>query len=308
MYQTLRPFHSDQIPLRTLDYHVCRWGEPRPEAAPPLVLVHGWMDVGASYQFVVDAFSDAFAGQRLIVAPDWRGFGRTQSPTPTDRYIFADYLADLDYLLDHYAPGQAVDLVGHSMGGHAAMLYAGARPERIRRVINLEGFGLPATQPAQAPARYAQWLDELKKLNRGEVALKSYDSPTGVAERLMKTNPRLSQSKAMWLAQHWARLNAQGRWEVLGDPAHKIVNSQLFRVDETLALYGAISAPTLAVNASDDSIHQLWKEQFSLAEYYQRLQAVPDCRTAVVQDAGHMLHHDQPQAVARLIEDFLQAK
>ena len=94
----------------------------------------------------------------------------------------------------------------------------------------------------------------------------------------------------------------------MGDPAHKIVNSQLFRVEETLALYAAITAPTLAVNASDDSISQLWTEKFSLAEYHQRLQAVPDCRTAVVQDAGHMLHHDQPQAVARLIEDFLQAK
>ena len=308
MYPILRPFRTEQIPLRTLQYHVSRWDAAGPETAPPLVLVHGWMDVGASYQFVVDAFSEAFAANRLIVAPDWRGFGRTQSPTHTDRYIFADYLADLDYLLDHYAPGQQVDLVGHSMGGHTAMLYAGARPERIHRLINLEGFGLPATQPAQAPARYAQWLDELKKLNRGEAALRSYDSAAGVADRLMKTNPRLSPDKALWLAQHWASPNAQGRWEILGDPAHKIVNSQLFRVEETLALYAAITAPTLAVNASDDSISQLWTEKFSLAEYHQRLQAVPDCRTAVVQDAGHMLHHDQPQAVARLIEDFLQAK
>ena len=305
MYSTFRPFRSEHVPLRALNYHVCRWDASQADAAVPLVLLHGWMDVGASYQFVVDAFSHAFAAKRLIIAPDWRGFGHTRSPTPTDRYIFADYLADLDYLLDYYAPGQAVDLVGHSMGGHTAMLYAGARPERVRRLINLEGFGLPATQAAQAPARYAQWLDELKKLNRGEAALRSYDSCAGVAERLMKTNPRLSPDKALWLAQHWASPNAQGRWGVLGDPAHKIVNSQLFRVDETLAMYGAISAPTLAVNASDDSVSQLWADSFSLAEYHQRLQAVPDCRTAVVPDSGHMLHHDQPQAVAQLIEDFL---
>jgi pimeloyl-ACP methyl ester carboxylesterase len=65
--------------------------------------------------------------------------------------VFADYLADLDQLLDHYAPGEAVDLVGHSMGGNVAMMYAGVRPARIRRLVNLEGFGMPATRPARRP-------------------------------------------------------------------------------------------------------------------------------------------------------------
>ncbi len=73
-------------------------------------------------------------------------FGQTSTPQ-ADHYVFADYLADLDMLLDHYAPGQAVDLVGHSMGGNVAMMYAGVRPERIRRLVNLEGFGMPATPP-----------------------------------------------------------------------------------------------------------------------------------------------------------------
>jgi pimeloyl-ACP methyl ester carboxylesterase len=148
-------------------------------------------------------------------------------------------------------------------------------------------------------------MDELKALQRGEMALKTYDSVDGVARRLMKTNPRLSQDKADWLAQHWARPNAQGQWEILGDAAHKIINAQLFRVDEVLALYAAITAPTLAVEASDDSLGLWWKGRYTLDEYHERLKAVPDCRTAQVADAGHMLHHDQPQAVARLIEQFL---
>jgi pimeloyl-ACP methyl ester carboxylesterase len=63
-----------------------------------------------------------------------------------------------------------VDLVGHSMGGNVVMLYAGVRPERIRRLVNLEGFGMPATRPAQAPGRYAKWMDEVKALHRGEMA------------------------------------------------------------------------------------------------------------------------------------------
>ena len=304
MYSPVRTARSRHIPVRTLNYHVCQWGEPV-AGTPPLVLLHGWMDVAASYQFVVDAFSEGFAQGRVIVAPDWRGFGLSTLPSPCDHYSFPDYLADLDLLLDDLAGDQPVDLVGHSMGGNIAMMYAGVRPQRIRRLVNLEGFGLPATRPSQAPKRYAQWIDEIRQLHQGEKTLKTYDSQEGVAQRLMKTNPRLSQDKAHWLAQHWARPNAQGWWEILGDPAHKVTSAQLFRVDETLALYARITAPVLAVEASDDSLGQWWKERYSLDEYHERLTHVPNCRVAVVQDAGHMLHHDQPEAVARLIEDFL---
>jgi pimeloyl-ACP methyl ester carboxylesterase len=127
----------------------------------------------------------------------------------------------------------------------------------------------------------------------------------GVARRLMKTNRRLSQDKADWLARHWARQDADGRWHVLGDAAHKIVNAQLFRVDEVVELYQRITGPVLWVEASDDSLSQWWKGRFTLAEFHERLQAVPDLRKAVIDDAGHMLHHDQPAALARLVEPFL---
>ena len=121
----------------------------------------------------------------------------------------------------------------------------------------------------------------------------------------MKTNPRLGADKAQWLAGHWARPNAQGRWEILGDPAHKITSAQLYRLDEALALYAQITAPVLAVEASDDSLAQWWKGKYSLAQYHERLTHVRDVRTAVVQDAGHMLHHDQPEALAAHLERFL---
>lgn len=308
MYKENRPFRSEFVPIRGLDHHVQIWNGQTGSTLPPLVLVHGWMDVAASYQFMVDAFSDAFATGRAILAPDWRGFGQTgltPSGYQTDSYWHADYLADLDLLLDHFAPGQAVDLVGHSMGGNVAMLYAGVRPARIRKLVNLEGFGLPASRPSQAPARLAQWMDGIKSLARGELALKGYASLDGVARRLMKTNPRLTPDKAEWLAGHWARPDASGEWKILGNPAHKIVNSQLYRVDEVQEIYRCISAPVLAVEASDDSMGLWWKGKYSLDDYHERLQQVPDARVAVVQDAGHMLHHDQPEQLARLIEDFL---
>jgi pimeloyl-ACP methyl ester carboxylesterase len=241
MYQVLRPSQSLWVPLRGCRYHVRQWGTPTP-GATPLVLAHGWMDVAASWQFMVDAFSQAFVSQRPIIALDWRGYGLTETPA-TDSYWFPDYLADLDALLDTLYPGQSIDLVGHSMGGNVVMMYAGTRPERIRRLVNLEGFGMAATQPAQAPARMAQWLDELKAQRAGSNDLKPYADAAGVAARLMKTNRRLSQDKADWLALHWASPGPDGQWRILGDSAHKVINPYLYHVDEGLEMYRRISAP-----------------------------------------------------------------
>ena len=306
-YTVLRPSRSVFVPIRLYRYHVRLWGTPGPR--PPLVLVHGWMDVAASYQFMVDALSHGFFDDRLIIAPDWRGFGQSTGPA-CDHYAFADYLGDLDGLLDHFAGADTpVDLVGHSMGGNVAMMYAGARPGRIRRLINLEGFGMPATRPEQAPARFAKWMDEIKALQRGEQALKTYADAAGVAARLMKTNHRLPQAKADWLARQWAepRVEPDGatRWHIRGEAAHRITSAQLFRVDEMLALYAAITAPTLVVEASDDSLGQWWQRRFTLDEFHQRLQSVPQCRRTTLPDCGHMLHHDQPDLLAREVEAFL---
>ena len=305
MYQVLRPSRSEFVPIRHLTYHVRVWGTPL-AGTPPLVMVHGWMDVAASYQFVIDAM----AQDRYVVAPDWRGFGLTPSERggQADNFWFPDYLADLDFLLDHYAPQsptQAVDLVGHSMGGNIAMLYSGTRPERIRRLVNLEGFGLPQSAPSQAPGRYAKWMDELKKLHRGEMTLSSYPQREGVAKRLMKTNPRLTEDKANWLAQHWASENKEGRWEILGEPGHKLSNAVLYRVEEVLEIYQRISAPVLSVEAQDNSLNQWWGGKYTLAQYHDRLKLVPNVRSTKIADAGHMMHHDQPLVLARLIEDFL---
>jgi pimeloyl-ACP methyl ester carboxylesterase len=300
MYQVKRISRSEFVPVRQLNYHVRCWGEAGPEQTP-LGLLHGWMDGAASFQFVVDALER----DHFIIAPDWRGFGLTPSGG-ADAFWFPDYLADLDALLDHYAPGQSVNLVGHSMGANVAMVYAGVRPGRIRRLINLEGFGLPNTTPTQAPGRYVQWLDGVKQFNSGALKLKSYDSPEAVAARLAKNNRYLSMDKARWLANHWSAELSPGQWAILGEAAHKIPNAQLYRVDEVLAVHRNITAPTLMVEASDDSMNAWWRGQFTLAEHHERLKAVANIEIVQVPDCGHMLHHDQPQAVAELLERFLR--
>lgn len=323
MYQVTQVSRSEFVPIRGLLYHVRRWGAATPAARggaphaapaasqPPLVLVHGWMDVAASFQFVVDALEPDFVQGRQIIAPDWRGYGLTDGGG-TDNFWFPDYIADLEFLLDHYAADTPVDLVGHSMGGNVAMLYAGSRPERVRRLVNLEGFGGPPSKPAQAPARYAKWLQQLKQHARGEMALRSYPDLAGVVQRLTKTNPRLARdaagrAKADWLARNWARQNAAGQWEILGDPAHKIVNANLLRIDELLEIYKRIRMPLLAVEASDDEMWKFWNGSFTREQYHERLQLVPQHRIALVHDAGHMLHHDQPEQLAQLLQEFLGA-
>jgi pimeloyl-ACP methyl ester carboxylesterase len=189
-------------------------------------MLHGWMDVSASFQFVVDAL----AAHWHVVAPDWRGFGRTEW-VPGDCYWFPDYAADLERILEAVQGDAPAHLVGHSMGGNIALMYAGARPARVRTVVNLEGFGLHETAAGQAPARLAQWIEELAQ----GATLRDYGSRDEVAARLRRNNPRLPAERAAFLAEHWAQPDGHGRWRVAGDPAHRIVNPMLYRVDEALA-------------------------------------------------------------------------
>ena len=290
----MKPSRSEFLTVRGLRSHVRHWGE---EGAPKIFMVHGWMDMSASFQFVVDCLERDWH----VIAPDWRGFGLSER-THSDTYWFPDYVADLEAILDHYAPGEAVNLLGHSMGGNVVGLYAGVRPDRVRRMINLEGFGLPSATPEQAPGRYAEWLDQLRE----PPSLKTYPTREAVAARLQKTNPRLSDERAQFLAQHWSAQNEAGQWEILGDPQHKKMSPLLYHVDEVLACWRAITAPVMCVEAEDTKMW-LWmgpKDQARI-EIDRRIAHIPNVTTHMLPEAGHMLHHDQPGMLARLVEDFL---
>jgi pimeloyl-ACP methyl ester carboxylesterase len=257
-------------------------------------MLHGWMDVSASFQFVVDALP----GSWHVVAPDWRGFGLT-ARNPTDTYAFFDYLGDLDAILEHLSPGAPVPVVGHSMGGNALMLYAGVRPGRVSHVLNLEGFGMTHTPADEVPGRYRRWLDEI----RAPLPLPRYDTLAGVVGRLKKTNPRLPDDRAEFLARHWAEEGPDG-WRLLGDPRHKHVNPVAYRLDEAMACWRAIEAPVLWVEALDSDIR---RRMVAATDYADRLAAVRRLERLQIADAGHMLHHDQPEAVASAIAAFLDS-
>ncbi len=277
--------------VRGLRYHVRHWRGP---AARKIVLLHGWMDVSASFQFLVDAL----AADWDIYAPDWRGYGLTEW-SGSDNYWFADYLGDLDALLERIQPEAPLNLVGHSLGGNVVGLYAGIRPGRVARFVNLEGFGMPATKPEQAPKRYANWLDELKEAPRW----RPYASYAELADRLQKNNPRLQRERAEFLARHWGR-DAEGGSVVLrSDPAHKLINATLYRLDEARACWERVVAPVLWIDAAESETRTRMK--LSDEEMAERRRAFKTLKYATMENAGHMLHHDQPEALARLIEAFL---
>ncbi|MES2259087.1 MAG: alpha/beta hydrolase [Pseudomonadota bacterium] len=290
----MKSSRSEFIDVRGVSTHVRHWGR---QGAPILFMVHGWMDVSASFQFVVDCLQ----GDWHVIAPDWRGFGLTERPR-VDTYWFPDYIGDLDAILRHYQPEGQVNLLGHSMGGNVVGIYAGARPQRIRRLINLEGFGMKSTVPEQAPGRYAKWLDELQQMPE----MRSYPDVEAVAARLQKTNPRLSDARAAFLAAHWSAQNADGRWEILGDPVHKHISPLLYHVEEVMACWRAITAPVLWVEAAHTNMW-LWMgpKDEARVEIDRRLAHLANVTTRMMPDAGHMLHHDQPEALARILEEFL---
>ena len=289
----MKPSESLFIDVRGLRYHVRSWGDPD---APKLFMLHGWMDVSASFQFTVDALS----GDWQVLAPDWRGFGLTE--WAKGGYWFPDYVADLDQLLAVLSPDEAVTIVGHSMGGNIAGLYAGVRRERVARLVLAEGFGLPPTVPAQAPKRLLKWLDQIVQLPR----LRPYSSLEEVAQRLLANTPGLGRERAAFLAPHWARETEPGRFELRADPNHKAVNPVLYRYEEAIEIWKQIRAPVLWIHSGTDWVKKFLKDDEQLLDRYRSSYAqLTECR---IKGASHMMHHDQPEKFAQVIERFLDGQ
>jgi pimeloyl-ACP methyl ester carboxylesterase len=289
-YVARRAPELERLRVRGLHFQLYRWPG---RDADPIVLVHGWGDTGETFQFLVDHL----ALDRTVIAFDCRGFGRTE--WPHDGYWFADYLADLDALLDRMAPDRPVDLVGHSMGGNIVMLYAGIRPARVRRLVSLEGFGMQRTTPDQAPARYRQWLDELKEAS----SFSTYDDFDHFARILARRNPRTTAERIEFIARSWGRRRDDGRIELRADARHKLINPMLYQREQAEACWRAITAPLLFVSAGESDFARRYAEEIStdrMRELFGTVQQV------TVHDAGHMLHHERPEAVAELLTEFLR--
>ena len=293
-YRVQRQPRHETLRVRGLDMHLTRWGPEPSESVVPVLLLHGWLDSGETFQFMVDALERDWP----MAALDWRGFGRSE--WPQEGYWFPDYLGDLDAVLDQLSPAAPVRIVGHSMGGNIACSYAGIRSERVRCVINLEGFGLARTSPVQAPARMRKWLDQLKMHS----ARKEYASFEELAGIIRFRYPRFSAPQAALVARAWGRLDPGGRVRLAGDPRHHRVNPILYKREEAEACWREVRAPLLLlVGEESDHLGKLGADGTEDA-----FRAIfPHIEIARVAGAGHMLHIERPDLVAPLVESFLEA-
>lgn len=279
--------------VRGLRYHIREWGEP---GAPRIFMLHGWMDVSASFQFVLDELKADWH----VIAPDWRGFGKTE--WRGDAYWFPDYLGDLDAILTAYSPEAPVNLVGHSLGGNVACLYAGVRPSRVARLVALDAFGLADAMPEHSPGRLEKWLKDLSV----PASFRTYPDVDALAARLRADNPRLSDEKARFLARHLGEDDGHGAIRLAGDPVHRRVNPVPYRRGEALACWRRVTAPTLWIEPETPALrHRLGVDDVAHEEAQA---AFRDFRAVRVPDSGHNLHHDQPAVVAGIIEAFLLSK
>jgi pimeloyl-ACP methyl ester carboxylesterase len=289
-YVARRPPRHESIEVRGLVHRVTRWG---PVQAPPVVLLHGFLDTGETWQFLVDELPQSWA----FAAPDWRGFGASE--WASDGYWFQDYFADLEVLLDELSPGAPARVIGHSMGGNVASLYAGVRPARLEWLVNLEGFGLRQTDAREAPGRLGQWLDQL----RTPPSAPHYDSVDALAQRLLERNPRLTAQRAAFIARAWTRPAGQGVM-LRHDPRHRRVNPVLYRREEAQACWRAASVRTLLlVGEHSDSRRRLGEDGTDAA----LRMTFPAARVQQMAGLGHMMHHEDPAALATAITAFAAA-
>jgi pimeloyl-ACP methyl ester carboxylesterase len=285
------PSRSEFIALNGRRYHVRIWGD---DESPTIFMLHGWGDVGASFQFVVDALPDSWR----VIAPDWRGFGLSQ--WNDGHYWFPDYLADLDALLEQYSPLEPARIAGHSMGGIVAGLYAGIRPQRVSRLANLEGFGLWVCPPGESPERFEKWLQQ----NRDDsAAFRPYARRDDYAQRLLADNPRLTPERAAFLAEHSLRAAGKG-FVFAADPRHRWINPVLYPLEEAKACWRRTSARTLWIGGAQSAIMARFAEQPD--DYRQRRDCIAAASDVLLDDCGHNLHHDQPLALAHLLDDFFR--
>jgi pimeloyl-ACP methyl ester carboxylesterase len=276
-----------------LPIHCLEWGEPNGD---PLLLVHGFLDLAFSWTPFVAELQQRAARPLWIVAPDCRGHGDSGWVGAGGYYHFPDYVLDIDCVVQTLGV-KFFKLIGHSMGGTISLLYAGSFPDRVTKLVLIEGVGPVGMNFADAPLRMAQWIGEIRQ--RGRNHFREYSSVEAGANQLRQTNPRLQDVFARSLAQAAMRQTAGGKWVWKFDPLHRTASPQPFYTAQAVEFLRHIECPVVIVDGKQS--HQTRR-----TDKQPRYDAIGDRRQIVIDGAGHMVHQDNPTALADALLAFLQ--
>lgn len=284
------PRHSF-IDAQGLRIHCLEWGHFDGE---PLILVHGYLDLADSWRAFVAALETGQPNLRVI-APDCRGHGDSGWIGAGGYYHFPDYVFDLDCVVRAHSL-DSFTLIGHSMGGTISLLYAGTFPERVKKLVLIEGIGPVGMTFSEAPLKMEKWITELHE--RGRRHFREYTSLAAGASQLRQTNPRLSENKALEIARAAMKQNDRGKWIWKFDPLHRTTAPQPFYTAQALEFLRRIQCPVLLIDGEQS-------RQTRRTDKQERYEAIANHQRVTINGAGHMVHQDNPDQLADVVRDFI---
>ena len=282
---TSRHFISQRLRLHYLD-----WGNP---AAPPLILLHGGRDHARSWDWVARALRDRWH----VIAPDLRGHGDS-AWSPDGAYQMNDFVYDLAQLIHQLGEGP-VTIVAHSYGGAIALLYAAIYPERVRRLVAIEGMVPAAALAARAartvPEVWREWIEERRAI--AARTPRRYATLDDALARMQAANVHLSEPQARHLTVHGVNRNEDGTFSWKFDNLFRAGSPRNASDAEQHQLWEAVTCPVLLA-CGEDSWATDPADDGRLAHF-------ADARVARFAGAGHWVHHDRLEAFMTELQAFL---
>ncbi len=291
---------SLRVHANELDHHVLEWeaSGSRSGAVRTVVLVHGYMDAGGTWDLVAPAL--AAKGLRVL-APDMRGFGDGARAPKGSYYHFVDYVFDLADLVDTLSPGEPIALVGHSMGGTISTLFAGTFPERVARLALVEGVGPPDNPYEVGPVRMRGWIDQVRAARARGKGRPTF-SPDEALRRMAANHPSVDPKVLAHRLPHLAADAGAGDGRVAWhfDPLHRTTAPMPFFAKLFVEFAKKVTCPVLFVTGGPQGYHP--------PDEAERIAAFADCKHVDLPSAGHMVHWTQPEALAPLLLEHFGAR
>ncbi|QGP80190.1 alpha/beta fold hydrolase [Sphingobium sp. CAP-1] len=274
--------------------HYLDWGNP---SAPTLILVHGGFDHARSWDWT----ARALARDYHVIAPDLRGHGDS-GWSKDGAYMMSNFVYDLALLVD-LLDRSPVTIVGHSLGGAISLRYAGLFPEKLRRIVAIEGLGLSPDRLKQKAELseidiWRDWIDSRRASARR--APRRYATIEAAVGRMRERNEHLSVEQALHLTSYGVNRNEDGSYSWKFDPYLNAMAPQAGADTELPEFWRRITCPTLLCLGSDSWASNPAKDG--------RIRHFPDARLVEFADAGHWLHHDQFDRFIGELHPFLSGE